>query len=90
MKLKFRGNANHFLNESGKVQYILHQLSNNLFNLLSQKVETSGLFQDYDTAEKMFDHMIQMFENPERERKALNRISNYRQGKTPFLEWYIN
>jgi hypothetical protein len=34
--------------------------------------------------------MIQMFGNPERERKTLNRIFDYRQKKTPFLEWYIN
>src|SRR5450755_1822363 len=44
MKSKFRGNADHFLNKSDKVQYILYRLSSNLFNLLSQKVETSGLF----------------------------------------------
>src|SRR5450755_3711588 len=90
MKSKLRGNADHFLNELGKVQYILYRLGSNLFNLLSQKVETSGLFQGCDTAEKMLDHMIQMFGNPERERKALDKVSNYRQGKMPFLEWYIN
>jgi hypothetical protein len=78
MKSKLRGNADHFLNKSGKVQYIFHRLNSNLFNLLSQKVETSGLFQGCDTAKKMLNHMIQMFGNSERERKALNRMSNYR------------
>src|SRR5450755_1588750 len=76
MKSKFRGNADHFFNESGKIQYIFYRLGSNLFNLLSQKVETNGLFQGCDTAEKMLDYMIQMFGNPERERKALNRMSN--------------
>jgi hypothetical protein len=52
MKSKLRGNADHFLNKLSKVQYILHRLSSNLFNLLSQKVETSGLFQDCDTVKK--------------------------------------
>ena len=78
MKSKFRGNADYFFNELSKVQYIFHRLSSNLFNLLSQKIGTSGLFQDCDTAEEMLDHMIQMFGNPERERKALDRVFNYR------------
>ena len=78
MKSKLRGNADYFLNELGKVQYIFYRLGNNLFNLLSQKIETSGLFQDCDIIKKMLNHIIQMFGNPERERKALNRVSNYR------------
>lgn len=88
VRAKLIGNADHFVAESGKVQYVMDRLDDERYELLSPNVSSDGLYEGCPTAFSLLDKLVLQFGDPERKAKAGEKAATYKQGNKTFREWH--